>query len=560
MYLTYLVLFVLTTRLYRDRTPVAVVKSLLGAAIPVTLYGLLQSRGIDPYGWRAVEGGPQVFATFGNANFYAAYLGVVVPLAVWGALTRTWATSWRVASGVLAALALLAAYASNSQQGPGVAVLGSVFVVAVWIATHGRLSNGVKAGLLGAGALAGVAGAVALAAGVGPLAGLRQGLQFSLGTRTPKWETALAIWRDHPVFGVGLERFADYFHEYRSPALAVASGIRRTTDTPHNIPLDMLANGGLLLLVAYLAFVGATLWALAVGLRRNRGEDRLLLAGLGGAWLAYQLQSLVSIDVPPVAVLHYVLAGLIVALGTRPAMKAIALPGARPEVAPSAPKGKKGKARPARTPVVPANRVLTGAIAVVALAALFVVTTPVRADVAAGGAVRAANREEAVAAYDRAAEVAFWEARYPALEGAYLTNEGGDALAALGAHREAARREPRALAHVLNVARLSAQLGQNEQAAEAYERALEIDPTTPEVLVEAGEFRLAQGDTQGAAELIDRAGSMADGNARVLLAVGRVRAAQEEPDEARAAIERALQIDPAVPGGTEALASLDGVA
>lgn len=557
MYGTYLALFVMCTRLYRDHTPAAVVKTLLGASVPVTVYGLMQAGGIDPLGWQLVEGGPPVFSTFGNANFYAAFLGVVVPLAVWGALTGTWSTPWRVGSGVLAVAATLGAYASNSQQGPGVAVLGSAFVLAVWVAVSPRLSRGAKAGVLGGGAVLGAAAMAALLAGVGPLGGLRQSLANSLGTRTPKWGTALEIWRDNPVAGVGLERFADYFFAYRPAWLAAEDGLARSTDTPHNIPLDMLVNGGALLFLSYVAFVGLTAWALARGLRRNTGEDRLLLAGLGGAWLAYQLQSLVSIDVPPVAVLHFVLAGVIVGLGTRPELWTVALPGARTAAAPASRSAKaKGRARGPRVAVAPASPVLTAVIGIVGVLVLVVLTTPVRADLAAARAQQTQQDPEAtVAAYDRAASVAFWEARYPALEGAYLTSleRTEDSLAA---HAEALAREPRTLAHALNVARLQAALEQTDAADASWERVLEIDPTTPQVLAEAGRYRLSRGDVAEARELVERAVAMNGEEAAFWVALGEVREASEDVDGARAAFERALELDPEARGAAAALDAL----
>lgn len=550
-YLTYLALFVVAVKLYRDHAPTALVKTLLAVAVPVTAYGLLQAGGIEPLGWQAVEGGPQVFSTFGNANFFAAFLGMVVPLAVWGALAKSWALPWRLGSAMLAMAAFAATVASHSQQGPAIAVVGSALVAGVAIASEPAVGRTAKAALLGGGALLAALLAVGVAAGVGPLETIRSGLAASLGTRTPKWETALAIFRDHPLTGVGLERFADYFHEYRPASLAAETGLRRTTDTPHNIPLDMLANGGAPLALAYVAFVGLTGWALVVGLRRNRGEDRLLLAGIGGAWLAYQLQSLVSIDVPPIAVLHYVLAGALVALATRPALQTLRLPGAAPE-------GKRGRVRMARP-----NPLVTAVIAAVGLTALVVVTAPLRADLAAGLAFRlgTAQPDAAAASYQRAADIAFWEARYPALEGALLSSPEVDRPSdALAAHQRAARREPRGLAHALNVARLQASLGQLEQADRAWEQVLQIDPKTPEVLAEAGRYWLARGEVDRAGDLVEQAVATREDDAYLWVSLGEVRAAAQDTAAARAAFQRALEIDPLVEGGAEGLARVNGLA
>jgi len=568
MYLAYLVLFLITTRLHADTRPTALAKALLGAAVPVTVYGLLQAVGVEPFGWQAVEGGPQVFSTFGNANFFAAFLGMVAPLATWGALTSSWSAPWRAGSAALGVLALTAAIASNSLQGPAVAVAGAAFVAAVAIASSPDRTRGAKAGLIGGGLALGAAGLVAVALGLGPFATIRAGLVSSLGTRTPKWVTALAIWRDHPVTGVGLERYADHFFAYRPASLAADTGLRRTTDTPHDIPLDMLVNGGLVLGLAYLAFVGLTGWALFTGLRRTTGEDRLLLAGLGGAWLAYQLQSLVSIDVPPIAVLHYVLAGAIVGLGTRPALRQFALPGAPPLSAPEpVRKGKrKGGAspapRPVRTPLTPANPLLLGILGLLGLAAMVAAVTPLRADAAAGYALRfGGDPVAAVDGYRRAGAIASWESRYPALLGGYLTQpEVNRAAEALDAHREAALREPGSLAHALNVARLSATLDQPEQADDWWQRVLRLDPTTPEVLVEASAHWLARGDAARAQELAQRAVAVRGSDAALWVALGQARAAAQDTAAAREAFQRALELNPQVEGGAEGLARLDGLA
>jgi len=568
MYLAYLVLFAITTRLHAEAKPAALAKTLLGAAVPVTVYGLLQTIGVEPFGWQAVEGGPQVFSTFGNANFFAAFLGIVAPLATWGALTTTWSAPWRAGSAALGVLALTAAIASNSLQGPAVAVVGAAFVTMVAIGGSPTLSRGRKAGFIGGGAALGVAGLIAVALGAGPFAPIRAGLVSSLGTRTPKWVTALAIWRDHPVTGVGLERYADHFFAYRPASLAAETGLRRTTDTPHDIPLDMLVNGGLVLGLAYLAFVGLTGWALVTGLRRTTGDDRLLLAGLGGAWLAYQLQSLVSIDVPPIAALHYVLAGAIVGLGTRPELRLFALPGAPPLAAPEPVRKGKRKGgpsaapRPARTPLAPVNPLLLGILGGLGLAAMVIAVTPLRADAAAGRALRfGGDPVAAVDGYRRAGDIASWESRYPALLGGYLTQpEVSRAGEALDAHLDAARREPGSLAHALNVARLSTTLGQPEQADDWWERVLDLDPTTPEVLVEASAHWLARGDSARAEELAQRAVAVRDSDATLWVALGQARAAAQDTAAAREAFQRALELNPQVEGGAEGLAQLEGLA
>jgi putative inorganic carbon (hco3(-)) transporter len=506
MYLVYLALLVAALRLHVDHRPRELSRGLLAAVAPITAYGFAQVLDLDPLGWTAVEGGPQVFGTLGNANFFAALLGIATPLALATALDRVEPTGWRVLGGLLAVAMPVAGFLSASLQGPLAAVVGAAVVlgVVVWQAPGLRAARVPLTGVLG---VLGVGLVGALLTGVGPFAAIREQATRSLTTRMGKWETALAMLADRPLLGFGLGSFEDWFFAYRPVAVAVETGLRRSTDAPHNVPLEMLASGGLLLGLAYLALVAVTAWALVLGLRRRTGADRLALAGAGGAWVAYQVQSLVSIDVPPIAALHYVLAGVIVGYGAVTTLRGLGDSPATDLRAAPGRKGAKRKTGPALHPVPPA---FVAGAAVLTIAVLWAGTLPLRADLAAGAATRIQAQGRfptAEAAWERAMRVGFWESRYPARH-ADLYQSRGRLREARDLQEVAVRREPRGLANHLNVARLSVELGDLDRAAAAYDAVLAIDPSTPEVLVEVGEFRLEHGDAEGGRALLDRAAEL----------------------------------------------------
>lgn len=553
MYIVYAGLFAVALRLHRDRLPTTLTKGLVVAAIPVAGYGLLQAAGVQVFDWVTFEGGPQVVSSFGNANFLAAWLGIVVPLFIWLALSALRSIVWRMAAGVVAAVSLIVASATGSLQGIAAAVPGAGLVLAVWLWTEAPpVLRRRRTAILGAGGAA-VAGAVLLtAAGIGPFASVRRSAVASYESRAGKWDAAWRMFTDNPLTGVGIGGdFGDRFFSYRTVQVATESGLRRSVDDPHNVVLAMFANGGLLLGLAYLALIGFTGWALARGLRRLDGQERLALAGIGGGWLAYQVQSLVSIDVPPLAVLHWVLAGIIVALGTEPTFRIITLPGA---AAPVAAKGRR-ETRPRLRPLTPG--VVVG-VGVFSLGAAALAVTPLRADLAAadGRSLAARGQQEAaIDAYEKAVAVGKWEALYPALEAKYLTDLGM-VEDARERHMEAAAREPHDLVHAINIARTSKALDDYETARRAYDRAYEIDPKTPEVLAEIGEFELEHGDPHRAAELLGTAVDRRDGNAKWWLHLGQARAEMGDEDAARQAFERALDIEPGLEAAEEGLATL----
>lgn len=540
MYGAYLAVFLAAVRVHREAPPVALIAATIVAAVPVTAYGALQAAGLEPLDWQLVEGGPPVFATFGNANFLSGWLGIVAPLALLGALLRRWPGWARIASGALAVAVLGVAVASASLQGVGAGLAGVALVGAVWLFTDERARPRRWAVVGGVGALAAVA-VGALVAGVGPLGEVRQAALRSLETRLGKWETAVLMARDRPLLGFGLDDYGDWFHFYRPQALATQTGIDRTTDTPHMVPLDMLTSGGVVLFAAYVALVALTAMALGRGLRHAHGVERLLLAGLGGGWVAYQLQSLVSIDVPPLAVQHYALAGAIVALGWPPTWREVRLPGAPAPVTRGG--GKKRKARPQ---LVPVRAPAAAGIGVVALGAAAALVVPWWADAVASraqGAGAAGDVASAQQELERAERLGFWEPKYPVTRGEFAT-EHDEPEEALEAFEEALARQPRGLSHAINVARQAAALEQHDRAQSAFTRALRIDPKTPEVLAEVGEYHVQHGSAERAVQLLSRAVAERDDRAEWWLQLAEAHEANGDEAAAAEAHDRAVELDP----------------
>lgn len=459
-------------RAFAGARPVVLVDALLVAAVPVGGYALLQAAGADPLQWVNVEGTAPVFSTFGNVDFVAAWCAIVVPVGVWASTTPARATAARVAAAGATGLAVGAAVASGAAQGIVAAACGSVVVVVARASRtppsapgHRRLVPMVT-----------VLAAVALAAAAAGPAALRE-VSEGLASRTGKYEAALAMAAEEPLLGVGLGAFEDRWFAVRSPQVAAADGLRRSVDSPHAVPLAMLAEGGLALLGAWLAVLGVVAAAARRGWRRLRGDDRVLLAALIGAEVAYLAQSVVSIDVAPLLVVHATLAGTL--WGWAGGW------GWRPARAPSD-GGSDGRWAQRGVEVVASFGV---ALAMGAVA--WWAWVPVRADVAAARAVALAGSGDVAGAqdaFDRAAALAPWDARYPALEGGWHARSGRPADA-LAAHREALRRRPDALAHALGVARAAVAAGDEETAAAAYDRVSAIDSTTPAVIAEVAAFR-----------------------------------------------------------------------
>jgi len=527
LYASCALLFVAVLRRFDERSVSSLALAIGVGAVGMTLYGLVQLVGADPFPFARRYSG--IFSTVGNPNFAAGYLGATLPLVVWPAIAPRRPLAVRLLAAGLAAAQVVALTATNSSQGFFSAGAGLGVLAVAWVLAQERSwSRPAAVGLLAAGGLAVVTAAAGLA-GAGPLSVLSRQRSFEL--RIYYWQTALNILRDQPLLGAGLDRYGVNYRLHRPLGVILSSDLPATNDAAHNVVLQMLSSGGLVLGLAYLAVLGLTAWALVTGLRRHRGERLLLLGAVGGAWLGYQAQSMVSIDVPALAVLHWVLAGAVLVVAGAPLVRDVVLrPGVVAAAQRTGAKGKgKGKQRGASQQrggktSVRDGRIAVGATAVLGLVAVYALTLPLRADTAAGAALRdeaAQDYQAAKADVDRAIDLAPWEFQYWFERGRYhvATEDYRDALAA---YIDSAERAGGDLKPVLAAARAARVAGQNQFTEQWYSEALEIEPRHPQLKVEFARFLQDQGRAAEAERLAREALAIDPSNADAneLLAAG----------------------------------------
>lgn len=329
-------------------------------------------------------------------------------------------------------------------------------------------------------------------AGAGPLAGL--GAQAGVELRLHYWQAALGMVGAEPLTGVGLDRYGAYFREYRSDAAVAALSGEIDVDAAHSVPLNLLAGGGLPLGLAYLAVVLAVGWMLVRGLTRLWGAPLRLLGAFGGAWVAYQVQSLVSFDVPPLAVLGWVTAGAVVVAAGGAAVIDVRLPWWKTSVL------RRGSGL---LPHAPGLRLLVAGTLVLGGVAAVGALTPLYADVLGRAAAEARDTDpqRAIAAAERATGLAPWRPEYWREVGAAYLRAGLVEQAATALER-GVRADPRHLALVLSAAGAAAAMGDEQRAAALYEQAVAIEPRAPDVLLEAAEFLAEAGRPERASDLV----------------------------------------------------------
>jgi len=277
------------------------------AGLLLSFYGILQGIGADPVGWK-IDYNPFI-TTLGNPNFTSGFLGLsgiaILYLAL-DAKERKYQVIYGV--GLLADLYIL--WRSASIQGVFSFLIGATVIILVklWLINK-------RYGLLGlaAAAIAGVPVALAVL-NIGPLASkLYQG---TLRNRFDYWNAAIGMFKDHPIFGVGIDRFGEYYREYAVQNQVVQGQI---TDNAHSIFLQLLATGGLMLFIPYLLLA---LFITFIGLKsliKFQGEDKLKVGALFGIWLGTIALNIVTVDSLGVGVWFWITGGVLIAVSSRKA-------------------------------------------------------------------------------------------------------------------------------------------------------------------------------------------------------------------------------------------------
>jgi O-antigen ligase len=470
-------------------------------------YGMVQWAGTDPVSWDTAG---QVVSTLGNPNFAGGWLSLAIGPCLVVAALPTSAFWWRFTAGAAAAGAVFVISVTGSFQGVVAGGTAALAALAGILAVRGprqRWWNGraVARGALGLGLLAAVLLAVGWSA-------VERQLDGGLYDRKAFWSAAWDVFGDHPVTGTGPDSFQNQFTERRPYGHA-----GNNAGAVHDVPLDMLANGGLVAGLPYLAVLAATAASLVAALRRIGGDQRLLVVGVGTGWVGYVVQSLVSIDKPSLVAAHWILAGAAGALALRREPIMIGLPGRA--------------AGPGRWGWV------AGAT-VVSLALLVPITRPIRAETAIGRALdelRAGDVGAAVDRAERARQLAPWEPSHT-FYAANVHYRAGDGARAVREVARGAALAPGDPTYALSAAQLAALVGDRASAARFAGEAIVRDPNFG-------------GNVSQVAQLLDQASISLDevlaattGPAERLLVEGIL---TPDPAIKRRAFESLLRRDPA---------------
>jgi len=275
-------------------------------ATTLAAYAFMQTTGKDFVKWSNPYN--EIIGTVGNPNFAAAVMAILGVLMFSVIFIKDFSIYYRIYAGILTLCLLGLIYRSNARQGLLSYALGIGIFLVVWI--YGRNN---RLGVIAAGS--GLVVFIVAVLGMLQIGPLEKYLyKPSVSIRGYYWRAGIEMLKHHPLFGVGMDRYGAYFKQYREVGYPLSYGFDITSSNAHNTFIQLFATGGIFLGATYLVLNAYILRRAVVGLKNLTGDNRLLLAGIFSAWIAFHAQSLVSIDNIGISIWGWVLGGSIIGL------------------------------------------------------------------------------------------------------------------------------------------------------------------------------------------------------------------------------------------------------
>ena len=258
----------------------------------------------DFLGWTNPYG--NILGTFGNPDFSGAFIALSSVSLFTLVLDKTKSKGARFAVLLAIAVGIFEVYMSHALQGQVLLVVGFGYLGFLLLYYKRKIISYLYL-------LAGLSVAVIGILGtqqIGPLGSYLY--KTSVTLRGQYWLAAWNMGKSHPLSGVGFDSYGDWYRRSREAKALVSPGVNVTSNTAHNVLLDIFAFGGWPLFISYLAILSLAGISIIKIIRRRKSFDPLF-ASLSSAWMCYQLQSIISINQLGLAIWGWLLSGTLIA-------------------------------------------------------------------------------------------------------------------------------------------------------------------------------------------------------------------------------------------------------
>lgn len=271
------------------------------------LYGFVQAVGKDPIKWSSQD----TFGTLGNINFHSAMVAISASVLLVRISEKNLSQIMRCFLIALEIAHLCMLAINGSFQGQAIFAIIVLFFIPTLIASSQipkKKFYFISSVLILLLAISlGLAGILK----TGPLS--KYIYQETILYRADYWHAGFAMTLLKPFFGVGIDSYGDWYRQTRGEISTLRTGPDRISNSAHNLILDFSSGGGFPLALLFLTLVAIAVWNTYRSVKTfDRSNSRSVAQlSISFGWLAFFLQSLVSINQIGVGVWGWIFLGLL---------------------------------------------------------------------------------------------------------------------------------------------------------------------------------------------------------------------------------------------------------
>lgn len=272
----------------------------------LAVYGIMQRNGKDFISWNNPYN--SIISTFGNPNFASAAMAMFAVICTGTVLNQNFSKLVKLWNLCLIPILIFLINSSNSRQGFIVYVLGFSIIFYVWLINK----NKILGQLWFIGVLILSAGAVLGMLQKGPLQSLLY--KPSVSIRGYYWRAGYEMLKSNIFTGVGVDRYGEYFKKYREVGYPLNYGFDITSTNAHSIPIQLFATAGIFTGLTYAMLITYIFYRGLLSIKKSNNDERIAITTVFAAWIAYQAQSIISIENIGIGIWGWLLGGLVVGI------------------------------------------------------------------------------------------------------------------------------------------------------------------------------------------------------------------------------------------------------
>ena len=304
-YLGFLTFFLASVKYVRFENILIGLRIILFVGALTGVYALIQISGNDWVKWSASN---QTISTFGNTNFSGAGMALFA-IIIFGLLVSNINNKLVFISYVVIFLTLVYAIVqTNARQAIIILILGLSIYSSLFLFRKNK-----KIWLIGL--FAGILSIIFAVLGifkVGPIQNFIY--KDSISVREYYWRAGIEMFQQNLLLGVGPDHYGIYFKQFRDVGYPLTYGWGITSSNAHNVFIQNFATGGIVVGSAYLALQLLIAYRAFRLIRNTDGDKQVIAVLVFSAWIAYQAQSLISIEFIGVSIWGWILGGSLIGL------------------------------------------------------------------------------------------------------------------------------------------------------------------------------------------------------------------------------------------------------